>query len=92
MLQELIDIFDTKLQIILDLLDYDEEDNESNHLLYALRFEAETNRIWLEDTYTTLNYLRVDAWDNFRKDQNRVLYTPSTNGPIRDGLPEVVCY
>ncbi|MBE2197650.1 MAG: CHAT domain-containing protein [Anaerolinea sp.] len=72
MLQELIDIFDTKLQVILDSLDYDEEENESNYLLYALRFEAETNKIWLEDIYTTLNYLRTDAWDIFRKNQNEV--------------------
>ena len=71
-LQELIDIFDTKLQVILESLDYDEEENESNYLLYALRFEAEANKIWLEDTYTTLNYLRADAWDIFRKDQNKV--------------------
>ena len=72
MLQELTDIFDTKLQVILDSLDYDEEENEGDYMLYALRFEAETNKIWLEDTYTTLNYLRVDAWDIFRKDQNKI--------------------
>ena len=72
MLQELIDIFDTKLLIILDSLDYDDEENERNYLLYALRFEAEANKIWLEDTFTTLNYLRADAWDIFRKDQNKV--------------------
>jgi hypothetical protein len=72
MLQDLINIFDTKFEIILDSLDYDEEENEANYLLYALRFEAEANKIWLEDTYTTLNYLRVDAWDIFRKDQNKV--------------------
>lgn len=72
MFQELLDIIDTKLQVILASLDYDEEENECNYLLYALRFEAETNKIWLEDMYTTLNYLRTYACDTFRKNQNEV--------------------